>query len=184
MVRVAFKASSMDARERSRTCRCKPDPPWVVGSKSFSPLFGITGRAIVIPLLAHNQPKFYRMWSGVLAELWSNPVPGLHPQMIAPLPLALQRRPVRTSRLVLLDCHPYRWNFKFDAGEVMKGAGRGSGWLVAIRDDSGARRRRATRHIRPSCQLPLPDRCLHYAGSTVGHNSYLPQSCEGGAPRF
>ena len=55
IVRVAFKASSMAERERSSTCRCRPEPPCAVGSKSFSPRFGITGRATLSPLLAYVQ---------------------------------------------------------------------------------------------------------------------------------
>ena len=44
VVRVARKASNMADRARSKTCNCRFDPPPALGSNSFSPRFGITGR--------------------------------------------------------------------------------------------------------------------------------------------
>jgi hypothetical protein len=49
--RVDLSASNMAERALSRLWRCRPDPPPCAGSKSFSPRFKMTGRAVAFPML-------------------------------------------------------------------------------------------------------------------------------------
>lgn len=105
IVRGADKASSIACRERSNTWRCKPDPPAAVGSKSFSPRFGMNERADGAELVIFSRSELFEL-DVMRTEFLSSQVPGLRRPMTArlPHPHPLQ---VLGQRSVFLVYHPY-----------------------------------------------------------------------------
>lgn len=70
MARSARRVSSIAVLARSRTCNCSPEPPPGAGSKSLSPLLGMTGRAAELLLydFVNTRPRCSRPAHGSLVQ--------------------------------------------------------------------------------------------------------------------